>query len=359
MGAAARSLSGAAGPATAARFWLLGCVAVCLAAAPLACGDGEEAEGPDKVVFMAGFKPQANLPFVAAYVAQEKGYFRDQDLDVEIRHAPRGGHLQLLLIGDVDFTTAAATSVLKRRADPEIDIVAFVLFGQKGQQIYIALRDSGIQTVKDWEGKTFGYKTSVPPDYLAMLKANGVDRSKIREFNAGFDPRVLTEGRVDILAVFKANEPNMIRNLPEGGFEVTMWDPADHGVPSMGLTYITRQELADGRPDLVERFLKAALKGVDFALDRSNMEETLDIVLRFAPDEDREHQRFMLETELRDAVSPLTDRQGVGRMAEEQWRELYQHLIDFDALPGPYDFRTAFTVRFLQAVYEGNTLLWP
>lgn len=35
---------------------------------------------PDKVVFMAGFKPQANLPFVGAYVAQEKGFFADENL---------------------------------------------------------------------------------------------------------------------------------------------------------------------------------------------------------------------------------------------------------------------------------------
>ncbi|MCH7999545.1 MAG: hypothetical protein IIA91_08715, partial [Chloroflexi bacterium] len=33
---------------------------------------------PDKITFMAGFKPQANLPFVGAYVAQEKGFFAEQ-----------------------------------------------------------------------------------------------------------------------------------------------------------------------------------------------------------------------------------------------------------------------------------------
>ena len=29
---------------------------------------------PENIVFMAGYKPQANLPFVSAYVAQEKGF---------------------------------------------------------------------------------------------------------------------------------------------------------------------------------------------------------------------------------------------------------------------------------------------
>ena len=46
---------------------------------------------PDKVTFMAGFKPQANLPFVGAYVAQEKGFFTAQELEVDIRHVASAG----------------------------------------------------------------------------------------------------------------------------------------------------------------------------------------------------------------------------------------------------------------------------
>ncbi len=329
-------------------------VYLCLALASGACGDSTDLEGPDKVVFMAGFRPQANLPFVAAYVAQEKGFFREQDLEVEILHAGSGEHLKLLMAGDVDITTAAAASVLKRRSDPELPIVAFALFGQRGQQAYMALKESGIESLKDWEGKTFGYKISPPPDYLAMLKMNDVDRSKITEVNAGFDPRVLTEGKVDVLAVFKSNEPDTVRNL---GFEISLWDPADYGVPSLGLTYITRQDMAEQNPVVVERFLKATLKGVQYALD--NMDETLDIVLKYAPDEQREHQRFMLETELRDAVGPVTYQHGLGWMTQEQWRGLYDQLVEFEALPMPFDYRTAYTDRFLEAVYDGNELRWP
>ena len=325
-----------------------------LTLAASACGGGEEAAGLDRVVFMAGFKPQANLPFVAAYVAQEKGFFRQQGLDVEIRHASSGEHLKLLLAGDVDFTTAAAASVLKRRSDQDLPIVAFALFGQRGQQAYMALKGSGIETLKDWEGKTFGYKVSPPPDYLAMLEARNVDRSRINEVRVGFDPRVLTEGRVDILAVFDSNEPDTVRRL---GFEVNVWEPEDYGVPSMGLTYITRRDLTEQKPDLVERFLKATLKGFRDIVD--NPEEALDTVLKYAPDQQREHQRFMLEKELRDAVGPLTDEHGLGWMSEGQWRALYQQLLKFKVLPTPFDYRTAYTDRFLRSVYDGNKLRWP
>ena len=306
---------------------------------------------------MAGFKAQANLPFVAAYVAKEKGFFADQDLEVQILHASTGEHLKLLMAGDVDFTTASAASVLKRRSDPGLPIVAFALFGQRGQQAFVALKDPAINTPKDWEGKTFGYKTSPPPEYEAILKANNVDRSKITEVRVGFDPRVLINGNVDILAVFDSNEPDTIRRKLES--EVSLWEPEDYGLPSMGLTYITREEMAQGDPDKVERFLKATLKGFRYALD--NRAEAVDIVLRFAPNQEREHQRFMLDTELADAVSPLTYEHGLGWMTGEQWEAFYEQLIEFapEALPKPFDYRAAYTDRFLQAVYDGNKLRWP
>ena len=329
-------------------------LALLLVTAVAACQKAPPPAELDKLVFMAGFKPQANLPFVAAYVAQEKGYFAEQDLEVRIRHASSGEHLKLLMAGDVDFTTAAATSVLKRRSDPNLPIVAVALFGQRGQQTYVALRDSGIQTLKNWEGKTFGYKISPPPDYVAMIEAAGVDRGAIKEVNAGFDPRILTEGRVDVLAVFKSNEPDTIRRL---GFELDQWDPEDFGVPSLGLTYITRQELVEEKPDIVQRFVKATLRGLKFAVE--NRDETLDIVLKYAPREDRDHQLFMLNAEIDDAVSGLTDENGLGWTSAEQWRALYEHLVEHEAIPEPFDYRTAFTTRFLEGAYDDGRLVWP
>ncbi len=328
----------------------LAAIAAALAIGTIACAPTE----PDRVVFMAGYKPQANLPFVAAYVAQEKGFFDAQGLDVEIRHASSGEHLQLLMSGDVDFTTADAASVLKRRSDPGLPVVAFALFGQRGQQGFLALGDNGIATPSDWEGKTFGYKVSLPPDYLAILESQQVDRSSIQEVRVGFDPRVLTEGQIDILAVFKSNEPDTLRRM---GFDVTLWDPADFGVPSLGLTYITRDELAESDSDKVERFLKATMKALEYA--QNNRDAAVEIVLKYAPEEDPAHQRYMLDTELADAVSPLTQERGLGRMTAAQWQALYDHLTMHEALPKPFDYNDAFDEQFLNAIYDGNTLIWP
>ena len=233
-------------------------------------------------------------------------------------------------------------------------IVAFALFGQSGQQGFLALGDSGIATPSDWEGKTFGYKVSLPPDYLAIVESQQVERSRIQEVRVGFDPRVLTEGQVDILAVFKSNEPDTVRRM---GFDVTLWDPADFGVPSLGLTYITRDELAQSDADKVERFLKATMKALEYA--QNNREEAVQIVLKFAPEENPAHQRYMLDTELADAVSPLTQERGLGQMTAAQWQALYDHLTAHEALPKPFDYNQAFSNDFLDAIYEGSALKWP
>jgi ABC-type nitrate/sulfonate/bicarbonate transport system substrate-binding protein len=328
---------------------ILSALAVLLCFAGCASGETDL----KSVTFMAGFKPQANLPFVATYVAEEKGYFEEMELDVDIRHST-GEHLNLLMAGEVDFTTVDANSVLKRRADPGLPIVAIALFGQRGQQAFLALSDSGINAPKDWEGKTFGYKVSIPPDYLAILEAEGVDRSRIQEVRVGFDPRILTEGQVDVLASFKSNEPNIIRGM---GFDVNMFDAADYGVPTLGLTYIVQQDMIDEDSDTVERFLRATMKGMEFAV--SNTEETLDIVLKYAEGADREHMRFMLEAEFADATSPITDANGLGWMTEDQWQEFHDSLIKYGALPGSQDVSSAFTDEFLEDIYEDGKVKWP
>ena len=331
-------------------------IAVALAVGLLVVGCGDdEPKTADKLVFMAGFKAQANLPFVAVYVAQEKGFFREQDLEVDIRHAASGGSITFLAAGDVDVTTADAASLLKKVSGQDLPVVAIALFGQRGQQAFVALAESGMQTPKDWEGKTFGYKSSPPPEYLAVLAANGVDADSVDSVRVGFNPRVLTDGEVDVLAVFKSNEPDTIRR--KLGYEVVVWDPADYGVPVIGLTYVTRAELIEEDPDRLERFLKATMKGLRYAFD--NREEAVDIVLRFAPNEDRDHQAFMLETEMADAASPLTDERGLGWMTADQWRALYDHLVAFEALSKPFDVETAYTDRFLKAVYKDGELRWP
>lgn len=330
----------------------------------LLCGCGEEEQARtaspstpspppvEKVTFMAGFKAQANLPFVGVYVAKERGFFREQGLEVEIQHSTGGGqHVQLLLSGDVQFTTADAANVLQRVADPGIPLVAVALIGQTGQQGWVTLADSGLDEPTDWAGKTVGYRGTVPPDLLAILKANGMTLDDVNEVNVGYQPpQLLVEGRVDVYPVFLSNEPDIIRR--KLGREVNVFRASDYGMPTLGLTYVTTEDYMQEHPETVERFLRAVLRGITWA--RDNRDEAVDIVLKYASGEEREHQRFMLDAELEAAESDVTAEHGIGWQTEEQWQSLHDALIEFGALAEPVDVNAAFYNEFLRVIYEGG-----
>ena len=300
---------------------------------------------PFELTFMAGYKPQANLPFVGVYVAQEKGFFQEEGLKVTIEHSPGSGeHLQLTATGKVQVTTQDAAILLKRRADPGLPLVSIALIGQKGQQAFAALKTSGIRTIQDWKGHTIGYKGTPPPDLFALLGAAGLKESDVELLNVGFDPRLLTEGKVDVYPVFKSNEPYLVQSW---GYELEMWDAADYGVPTLGLAYVTSDETLENQPEQLTRFLRAALRGIQYAADHPD--EAVEIVVQYAgPETDPDHMRFMLETELVDMTGESTVEHGIGWQTEQQWATLAEMLQEYDAMP-PVEVQTVFTNSILEA----------
>ena len=296
-------------------------------------------ETVDEMIFMAGYKPQANLPFVGVYVAQEKGFFTTRNLKVTIEHSPGSGqHLQLVAQGKVQVTTQDAAVMLKRRSDPGLPLVSIGLIGQTGQQAFAALKSSGFSSPKDWENQLVGYKGTPPPDLFALIKSAGADLSKIELVNVGFDPRILTEGNVAVYPVFKSNEPYMMRSW---GYEIELWDAADYGIPSIGLTYVTSEETLASQSDILKRFMEAALEGILYA--EQNPEEAIDFVLKYTgPETDRNHMRFMLDTELKDLRSEATQQHTIGWHDLDQWQSLVDLLVDYETMQ-PIDVSKAFT----------------
>lgn len=317
-----------------------------LAALAAACGGagGEDREEPDRLVFMAGYRPQANLPFVAAYAAAAQGFFADEGLEVEIRHSTQGEHVQLLLAGEVGVTTGTAAQTLRQRARG-LPLRAIALFGQRGDQGFVAHADSGIESPADFEGRSVGFKGGVvPAELLALLRTAGLGADDVELRAVGWDERVFLEGRVDVFPVFLNNEPRRIR---EAGAAIRVFDPADYGVATLGLAYLVREETAEDGRGLASRFLRAALRGAAWAAAHPG--EAVGLVLERAEGADRAHQRFLLDTDLRNAARPG----GVGRASLAQWAALQDVLLAFDdRYEGPIDVAEAFDPSFADALYD-------
>ena len=298
----------------------------------------------ERVTFMAGFTPQANLPFVAAYVAQQRGFFAEERLEVDIRHSSgQDEHLKLLLNKDVDFVTASAAQAL-RRSEGGLPVVAVALFGQRGDQGYVARADSGIKSPADFKGRTIGFKSGIVPAELeGMLKGVGLTRADVRLVAVGFDPREFIEKKVDVYPVFLSNEPDTIR---KAGVEITVFDPSDFGVPTLGLTYLANSEVLRQRPDVAERFLRATLRATKWI--EANPDAAIEITLQYAKGANAAHQRFLLGIDLKNAARA----DGFGRSDDRQWQSLADLLASYKVLPKPMEAKQAFDMSIVNRLYE-------
>jgi putative hydroxymethylpyrimidine transport system substrate-binding protein len=89
-------------------------------------------------------------------------------------------------------------------------------------------------------------------------------------------------------------------------------------------------------------FTRAAIAGIDYA--REHPAEAVEMVMKYAGESaDPAHMRYMLDTELADAVSP----QGTGGQTEAQWQALHDMLLKYQALAKPIEVKEAFTTEFL------------
>lgn len=319
-----------------------------------------------KMTFQAGYLPQGNISFIAAYVAKEKGFFDQEGLDVTIDHtAPgQGENFKRLAAKDIQVTTIPGPDLLTQVGDNGVPFVSVAVFGHSSDNGLMTLANSGIKTLKDMEGKKVGYKFIVLPWMKAMFDSAGVDQSKINFVGVGFDPRVILpdfgEGAVDAVQIFKSNEPD---TMTRAGFPVTVFNPEDFGVPTLGQTYITNREIAQSNPELITKFLKATMMGLKYATDPKNTEEVTDIIMKYAgKDANRDHQKFLYQTEIKDSylTSPATKEVGLGYASDDEWQKMIDVIAKYKGLKNaPPAVNNVWDPQFIKSIYQNGQLQFP
>ncbi len=319
-----------------------------------ACGGGTDDDERLSFTFMAGFRAQSNLPFVAAYVAEQEGFFEDVNLDVTIQHSSgQGEHIRLLLSDDIDLTTQPASEVIQRRADPGAPLVVVTLFGQTGDLGYAVLEDSGIESPADFAGRTVGFKSVVQAEFLALLNANGLSADDVDLVGVGFNPVILPEGQVDVYPVFLNNEPDILQRVM--GVPIRVFQASDAGVPTLGVAYVVTEDLLadDTRREALRRFLTATMRGFQFALadPAAAIEATRAFI---SEDADLLHERFLLDIDLANAISDLTRANGLGWFTEAQFQALHDVLLQFGGIEHEVEVADMLDRSVLESIDEAD-----
>ena len=223
--------------------------------------------------------PVTTGTYAMYFVAEDKGYFKEEGLDVELIIAGGGTATPALMSGDLDFngSPGAAISAILRNAPIKI---FFVSQDRPAYELWSG--DAKIVSVADLKGKPVGVFTRGDTTEVALrilLKSQGIDPGGIiySPLNQGqVRLAALTAGSVAAAMLLK-DEVDQAKSLPN----MHLVADVEKLVKQMGGGAVARNgALAEGR-ETTRRFLRALIKGRRFS--DAFKGETIDSVQKRNP----------------------------------------------------------------------------
>jgi NitT/TauT family transport system substrate-binding protein len=242
---------------------------VVLATAAACGGSGEESSqgGLKKVSYLSAFGLAGRDSF--AWVAQQKGYYKDAGIQVNIQPgSATGENLKAIAGGRVQFAALDMTGAwitAGKTGDSEFRAIAAI--HQQSLVSIITLQGSGITKVADLKGKKIGAATGSVNQLLfpAYAKKAGLDPNSVHWVNAAPAqlPALLAGGKVDALSTFFIGQKGIEK---AAGKKTVILRYTDYLPDLYGNGIVTTEKLIKSDPDLVKKFREASLKGLRYAI---------------------------------------------------------------------------------------------
>lgn len=264
------------------------------------------------------------------YEAQEKGYFAEEGLDVDIQ-SPAGVNdaMSMVTAGKADIGLYYQQDVIQARAEQDVPIKSIGAVVQGPLNIILSLKDKNITTPKDLEGKTVGYAGTELSEALvrSIMQSNGADPNSVNMVDVGFDlMSSMTTGNVDATIGCLVNHE--VPQMEKEGFEVNYFFPDDYGVPKYyeGI-FLASDDMIANNSDTLKGFLRACSKGFeDF---KSNTDDVLQVLL-----DNQDEANFALDPDVEkkscETLLPLMETEDAKFLSqtEQCWQENIDWMYD-------------------------------
>ena len=240
------------------------------------------AHAEDDVTLQLKWVTQAQ--FAGYYVAQDQGFYSEEDLNVEIKPGgPDIAPAQVIAGGGADVVLDWMPSALASREKglPLVNIAQ--PFASSGMML-TCRKDSGIETPEDFRGKTLGvwfFGNEYP--FLSWMSQLGIPTTGgedgISVLKQGFNVDPILQGQADCVSTMTYNEYWQIIDAGLSPDDLIVFKYEDQGVATLedGM-YVLEENLND--PEFVDRmvrFVRASMRGWKWA--EENPEEAAMIVL--------------------------------------------------------------------------------
>jgi polar amino acid transport system substrate-binding protein len=212
--------------------------------------------------------------FAGYYIAKEKGFYKDEGLDVDIKEF----NFNVDLVNDVltkksDYAVGKSSLIIDRLQNRKIILLAAIY--QDSPMVLLSLKNSNIQTPKNLKDK----KVMLTSDAISaaainsMIISQGIKLSQINFIPHSFKLEDLINGTTDAMGCYLSNEPYILK---QKGIEFNILNPSDFGFDFYGGIFFTSEEELTKYPLRVKKMYKATLKGWQYAF--KNINETSKLI---------------------------------------------------------------------------------
>jgi NitT/TauT family transport system substrate-binding protein len=290
-----------------------------------------------------------NVPYsgwAGFYVAQDKGYYEAEGLNVEFLLVKGSNPAnQAVAAGDAQLGVSTASSVLVA-ASQGLPLTAVSAYMQSNPEGVIARKDRDIEEITDFVGKRVGYNVANPTVYMfeAKLARAGVDKNDITWVTVQPEAMVplLLSGDIDAAMGYWDWEAI---TAEQQGQPVNVFVMSDDQVQIYGAVISANTEWAKDHADVITRFLRASVKGwIDAAAD---IDATLAVMMKANPEEDEAFMRAALEISMKLIGSADADEKGFGWMDREDWQGLQDALLQGQVIDSEVDLDSVYTNDYM------------
>ena len=222
--------------------------------------------------------------FAGYYVAKDKGYYEDEDLNVTIK--PGGPDIappQIIAGGGADVIIEWMPAALASR-EKGVPLVNIAQPFQRSGMMLTCRKETGITKPEDFRGKTLGvwfFGNEYP--FLSWMSQLGIPTeggsNGVEVIKQGFNVDPLLQKQADCISTMTYNEYWQVIDAGIPADELVVFKYEDEGVATLedGLYVLEDSLNDDATVDKLVRFVRASMKGWEFAA--KNPEEAADIVL--------------------------------------------------------------------------------
>lgn len=312
-----------------------------------ASGDASSSEGEEKeltkVRLQLKWLPQTQ--FAGYYVADAKGYYEEEGIDIEILSGgPDIIPEQQVANGAADIGMAWVASLLSHREEG-FPLVEFTQITQKSAFLLVSKKEANINSPDDLVGKKIGaWFGGLEFEILALLDKYGIDKDKDVELTKqGFTMDQILDDQIDVASALTHNEFLVLLESGLSRDDLNIIDMNEEGVAMLQDSLFATEEWLAENEDVAVRFLRATLKGWKDVIN--NPEEATDIVMELVDENSttREHQLNMA-IEIAKLVKPEGfDIDKIGYIDADAFKQTADIAYKFGVIKEEADLSKAYT----------------